>query len=67
MIWVSAVRKLTRPVITILVFVATIYFIIAGIAVPPEWWVLVTAIGLWWFHDRSTKAVIEQLNNQRHS
>ena len=63
---VEAIRKLTRPVITLIVFAATISFIFLGIGIPQEWWVLVTAIGLWWFHDRSNKAIIDQLNNQRH-
>lgn len=65
MAWVDAIRKLTRPVITLLTVAATITFIFLGIPIPQEWWVLLTAIVFWWFKDRSTKAVIEQLNNQR--
>jgi len=65
MSWVEAIRKITRPVITLLVFVATVAFISTGTPIPPEWWVIVTAVGLWWFDERKTRGIIEQLNNQR--
>jgi len=50
---IEFIRAVVRPTLAISGWLATIYFLAAGIAIPDAWWAIVAAFSAYYFAARS--------------
>ena len=49
---IEFIRAVVRPTLAISGWLATIYFLAAGIAIPDAWWAIVAGINVFYFVQR---------------